>query len=88
MKTNVDLEFISKVYELQKNMRNLANFWHNNSKALEDLNVSKNYPFNIDFEDLTFDTYNWLLTLISNYCEKDPNNIFDLFDAYYKSLQK
>jgi len=88
MKTNVDLEFINKVDVLSKSMRDLANFWHDNSETLEDLNVSKDYPFSISFEDLTFDVYVWLLTLINNYCEEDPNNLYTIFSAYYKSLQK
>ena len=70
MKKNVNLEFINKVDLLQKSMRNLANFWHENEEKLKDLNVSKDYPFNICLEDLTFDTFNWLLTLINNYCEE------------------
>ena len=88
MKTNVDLEFINKVRELQKSMRDLANFWQDNSETLEDANVSKDYPFNICLEDLAFDTYNWLLTLINDYCKEDPNTIFEFFNAYYKTLQK
>ena len=70
MKKDVDLVFINKVRELQKNMRNLANFWHNNEELLKDLNVSKDYPFSINFEELTFDVYNWLLTLSNNYLQK------------------
>lgn len=88
MKTNANLEFINKVKKLSEQMRDLANFWHDNSEALEEVNECKNYPFSINFEDLTFDVYNWLLTLIKNYCEKDPNNLFELFNEYYKSLQK
>ncbi len=85
MKKDVDLVFINKVRELQKNMRNLANFWHNNEELLKDLNVSKDYPFSINFEELTFDVYNWLLALINDNCEKDP---IAFFNAYYKTLQK
>ena len=70
MKTNVNLEFINKVDVLQKSMRNLAIFWLKNEKELKDLNVSENYPFSESFEDLTLDTFNWLLTLINNYCEE------------------
>ena len=70
MKTNVNLEFINKVDVLQKSMRNLTSFWLKNEKELKDLNVSENYPFSESFEDLTFDTYKWLLTLINNYCEE------------------
>lgn len=88
MKTNVNLEFINKVKEVSEKMRDLANFWVENQETLEDANVSKDYPFSKSFDDLTFDVYIWLLALINNYCEKDPNNIFDFFDAYYKTLQK
>ncbi len=88
MKTNVDLEFISKVDALSKSMRDLANFWQDNSEMLEGAKVYKDYPFSINFEELAFDTYNWLLTLINDYCKEDPNTIFEFFNAYYKTLQK
>jgi len=88
MKTNVNLEFINKVKELSEKMQDLASFWLENENLLEDVNGCENYPFNKSFDDLTFNVYKWLLTLINNYCEKNPNNIFDFFDAYYKSLQK
>ncbi len=67
MKTNVNFEFISKVQDLLKIMYELANFWYENQETLEEANVSKGYPFNESFEDLTFNVYNWLLTLINNY---------------------
>jgi hypothetical protein len=51
----------------------------------EDTNFSKNYPTCETFDKLTLNIYSWLLTLINNYCEKDP---IVFFDAYYKSLQK
>ena len=88
MKTNVDLEFINKVRELSEKMQDLTDFWLSNSELLENVNECKDYPFSESFDDLTFNVYNWLLTLINNYCEKDPNNIFAFFDAYYKTLQK
>lgn len=78
MTTNVNLEFLSKVREMNEKMQNLANFWLENQEALEDANVSKDYPFNksmegsrfIHFDDLTFDVSKWFLTL---------------FNAYYKT---
>ncbi len=73
MTTNVNSEFISKVREMSDKMQDLATFWHENAEALEDLNVSKDYPFSKSFDKLTFDTCNWYLTL---------------FIAYYKTLQK
>ena len=88
MKTNVDLEFINKVRELSEKMQDLANFWLENEDSLANAYESKKYPFSISFEDLTFDTYIWLLALINDYCEKDPNTIFEFFNAYYKTLQK
>ncbi|NCC87989.1 MAG: hypothetical protein EOM05_09000 [Clostridia bacterium] len=88
MKTNVNLEFINEVRELSEKMQRLTNFWTNNEKELEDVNECKGYPFSESFEDLTFNVYNWLLTLINDYCEKDPNTIFEFFNAYYKTLQK
>ena len=45
MKTNVNLEFINKVRELNKSMQDLTDFWQSNSEMLEDANVSKDYPF-------------------------------------------
>ena len=88
MKTNVNLEFINKVRELSESMRGLANFWTENENLLEDVNECKDYPFSKSFDDLTFDVYIWLLTLINDYCKEDPNTIFDFFNAYYKTLQK
>ncbi len=88
MKTNVNLEFINKVREMSDKMQDLAVFWNNNSEALEEANVSKDYPFSESFDDLAFKVFDWLLTLIEDYCEKEPSTIFEFFDAYYKSLQK
>ena len=53
--------------------------------SLEDTNVINFYPFSESFDDLAINMYNWLLTLINNYCEKDP---IAFFNAYYKSMQK
>ena len=88
MKTNVDLEFINKVRELSEKMQDLTNFWIENQNLLGNVDECKSYPFSISFDDLTFDTYNWLLTLINDYCKEDPNTIFEFFNAYYKTLQK
>ena len=73
MQTNVNLEFNNKVRELSEKMQDLADFWLENQEALEDANVSKDYPFSKSFDELTFDVSNWYLTL---------------FNAYYKTLQK
>ena len=78
MKTNVDLEFISKVRDLSDSMRILSNFWAENQNEL-------NYPFSESFDNLALNTYNWLLALINSYCEKDP---IDFFNTYYETLQK
>ena len=67
MTTNVNLEFISKLNELNEKMRDLADFWEENEKALEDANISKDYPFNKSFDQLTFDSHYWCLTLVSDY---------------------
>ena len=85
MKANVELEFINKVRELSENMQELSFFWAVNQKELEDANLRKGYPFSESFDDLALNTYNWALTLINNYCQKDQ---MDFFDTYYKSLQK
>ena len=50
--------------------------------SLEDTNECKNYPFNESFDDLAINMYNWLLALINNYCQKDPNNLYTIFNAY------
>ena len=70
MTTNVDLEFISKVRKLSESMQDLANFWYTNSEMLEGAKVYKDYPFSETFDDLAFNTYNWLLALADSYCEK------------------
>lgn len=70
MKTNVELEFISKVRELGEVMRNLAVFWYKNQKDLEDLNISKDYPFSESLQDLAFDTFSWFIALNNEYFEK------------------
>jgi hypothetical protein len=88
MKTNVNLEFINKVSELSEKMRDLTDFWLENENLLEDVNGCENYPFNKSLFNLTLDVYNWLSTLINNYCEKEPNAIFEFFNTYYKTLQK
>lgn len=67
MKTKVELEFLSKVRDMNEKMQDLANFWLENQEALEDANVSKDYPFNKSFDDLTFDVSNWFLTLFNEY---------------------
>ncbi len=101
MKKNVDLEFINKVKELSEKMQDLALFWQSNlevlkgindckfSESLDDLTVSQedtNFSITCEsFDNLTLNIYSWLLTLINNYCEKDP---IVFFDAYYKSLHK
>ena len=87
MKTNVNLEFINKVRELNKSMRDLAIFWDENENLLEDLNVSKDYPFNVSFDELTFDSHNWFLTLVNTYIEGDPNNLYTVFNEYLKNLK-
>ena len=71
MKTNVDLEFINKVRELCEKMRDLEDFWLENQKELEDVNISKDYPFSKSFDELTFDTCNWYLTLFNEYCKNN-----------------
>jgi hypothetical protein len=70
MKTNVELEFISKVHELSESMRNLAIFWYKNQKELECLDISKDYPFDESLQDLAFDTFSWFITLNNKYFEK------------------
>lgn len=70
MKTNVELEFISKVRELGETMRNLAIFWYKNQKELECLNISKDYPFDGSLQDLAFDVFSWFLALNNEYFEK------------------
>jgi hypothetical protein len=82
MKTNAELEFINKVRELSEKMQELADFWENNSEVLEDAIVYKDYPFSDSFDDLALNTYNWLLALINNYCQKKPNNLYTIFNAY------
>lgn len=98
MKKNVDLEFINKVRELSEKMQDLTLFWQSNleelkdindckfSESLDDLTVSpEDTNFSITCEsldDLTLNMYNWLLALINNYCEKDPNNLYTIFSAY------
>lgn len=67
MKTNVNLEFISKVRELNEKMQDLTNFWQENQEALEDANVSKNYPFSKSFDELTLNVNNWFLTLFNEF---------------------
>jgi hypothetical protein len=69
MKTNVELEFISRVRELSESTRNLAIFWYKNRKELEGLNISKDYPFSGSLQDLALDTRNWFVTLINDYSE-------------------
>ena len=69
MKTNVNLEFINGVRELSEKMLDLASFWLENQEALEDANVSKNYPFNKSFDDLALDTRKWFIALINDYNE-------------------
>lgn len=88
MKTNVDLEFINKVQELSEKMRDLASFWIENENLLEVVNECEDYPFSESLDHLTVNVYLWQLALINKYCEKDPNIIFDFFNAYYKTLQK
>ena len=66
MKTNVNLEFIGKVQELLKSMQELANFWHEIEKALEDANISEDYPFDESLQDLTYEVFNWFLTLTND----------------------
>ena len=66
MKTNVNLEFINKVRELCEKMRDLEDFWLENQKELEDVNVSKDYPFSKSFDELTFDVFSWRLTLVND----------------------
>ncbi len=88
MTTNVNLEFIIKVRELSESMHGLATFWRNNSEMLEGAKVYKKYPFSESFDDLAFNVFDWLLTLIEDYCEKEPTAIFEFFNAYYETLQK
>lgn len=101
MEKNVDLEFINKVKELSEKMQELNLFWQSNLEVLKDINDCKfseslddltvspedtNFsPTCESFDILTLNIYSWLLTLINNYCEKDP---IVFFDAYYKSLHK
>lgn len=104
MKTNVELEFINKVRELSEKMQNLAIFWMLNEKKLEGINDCKfseslddltvspedtNFSITCEsFDNLTLNIYSWFLVLINNYCQKDPNTLYTIFDAYYKSLLK
>lgn len=88
MKTNVNLEFISKVRELCDKMQDLADFWAKNEKELAGAIVCKDYPFSESFDDLTLNVKLWFLTLIKEYCEKDPSTIFEFFNKYHKTLQK
>ncbi len=69
MKTKVELEFINKVRELSEELRNLAIFRYENKKELEDLNVSKDYPFSESLEDLAYDAHDWFVTLLNDYGE-------------------
>lgn len=64
MKPKIELEFIDKVSNLSEQMRDLANFWAKNQEALEDANVSEDYPFSESFDDLAINVQKWLLTLI------------------------
>ena len=67
MKTDVNLEFLGKVRELSEATRNLALFWYENRKELEDLNISEDYPFSESLQDLALETSNWFLTLFNKY---------------------
>lgn len=70
MKTNVELEFISKARELYEAAQSLAIFWLKNEKELEELNVCESYPFSLHLEDLTSDAFDWYVALNSAYYEK------------------
>ena len=75
MKTNVELEFISKVRELGETMQDLADFWLENLEALEDANISKDYPFNGPLLDLALDVFDWYVELSNAYYEKMQKQI-------------
>ena len=70
MKTKVNLEFISKVYEMNEKMLDLANFWSDNEEALKDVSECKNHLSREFLRDLAIDTYNWYLALFDAYLQK------------------
>jgi hypothetical protein len=67
MKTNVELELISKVRELCENMQDLADFWQSNLETLGNINERKDYPFSESLQDLELKAFEWFLTLFNAY---------------------
>lgn len=70
MKTKIELEFISKVYEMNEKMLDLANFWVDNEEALKDVSECKNHLSRESLRDLTLNVNNWYLTLFNEYMQK------------------
>lgn len=70
MKTKVNLEFISKVYEMNEKMLDLANFWVDNEEALKDVSECENHLSREFLRDLALNVNNWYLALFDEYMQK------------------